>query len=191
MMQSKILLGLLAGSAVLTHSPNLFARDIKINEAVVDPHYDWNGDGSITPSDEWFELYNPRDTPFNLFGIELHLVDTTPEGLSLTNYGQIEPRSYLVISNPEGMQNNDGRLELYDVIRGEYIDGFSYGDWSGNDFGIPDGNAHGMYDESLSRFRDGENNFAKTYATQGQQNIPAPASGLVGLLGLGALRRRR
>ncbi|MBI5804133.1 hypothetical protein HY450_02725 [Candidatus Pacearchaeota archaeon] len=42
------------------------ADTIKINEFVVDPQQDHNSDGSITPSDEFFELYNNSNKTINL-----------------------------------------------------------------------------------------------------------------------------
>lgn len=165
---------------------------IRINEIVVDPQQDWNHDKQVTPSDEWFEIYNPGTQPFNLYGIELNLIDTTPNGLSLSSFGFLNPGQRLMILNPDGMQNNDGRIELYDVFNNVLIDGFSYGNWPGNIGNIPNGNAHGLYDESLSRFPDGSETFMKTYATYNSANVPVPSVFAIGgLAGISLGRRRR
>ena len=168
------------------------ARDLYFNEMVVDPQRDWDISGSITPSDEWFELYNSDSEPFSLTGIELRLIDTTPESMMLDPYSSIAPNGRLVVLNPPGMQNNDGRIELYDTITGTLIDGVSYGNWTGNSLGIPNGNATGLSDEALARFPDGSPDFSKTFATYGTPNVSSP--GIFALGGLAALvigRRRR
>lgn len=191
MIQKRLGYAGLAGSIAL--SSFAYAQPfIRINEIVVDPQQDWNRDGQITPSDEWFEIYNPSAQPFNLYGIELALLDTTPNGLSLTQFGFLNPGERLMILNPEGMQNNDGRIELNDIVNNVLIDGFSYGNWPGNTAAIPNGNAHGFYDESLSRFPDGGIEFAKTYATYNSANVPLPSTTLIGgLAGILVAQRRR
>lgn len=55
--------------------PKSVRGDIVINEIVVDPQQDWNEDGIVTPSDEFFEIYNKGLAPFDLYGIELHLMN--------------------------------------------------------------------------------------------------------------------
>lgn len=123
------------------------------------------------------------------------MIDTTPEAISLTGFEDILPGEYLTVLDPEGMQNNNGRVVLYDIFQETEFGGFSYGNWPGNNTGIPDGNAHGLYDESLSRFPNGLDNFVKTYATPGNENVPSPGGAtLLGVLGAGMLissRRKR
>ncbi len=181
--------------APLILSSAVYARPIFVNEIVVDPQQDWNGSGTVSPSDEWFELYNPGPGRYNLYGKELHLIDTTPNALSLSNFGWLGAGERLVILDPEGMQNNNGRVEIFDVLTQKVVDGFSYGNWAGNTTNIPNGNATGIWNESLSRFPDASDNFVKTYATYGTANIPEPGTlalgGLAGLVGLSAMRRRR
>jgi hypothetical protein len=49
------------------------------------------------------------------------------------------------------------------------VDFISYGTNSIN--GLTNGNAHGLYDESISRYPDGSPNWVKTYATPGKTNL--------------------
>lgn len=174
-------------------SPVHAQPDLRITEFVVDPQYDWNQDGAITPSDEWFEICNRGNEPASLHGIELRLVDTTPTGLALTNFISLAPSERLVIIDPEGMQNNNGRIELWDVVNQRLVDGCSYGTWPDNIWNMPNGNATGMHNESLSRYSENSNTFVKTYATPNAPNVPSPSALLLGGLGIGysATRRRR
>lgn len=180
-----------AGLSLMCLAGTPVHADIRISEIVVDPQYDWNGDGAITPSDEWFEIFNTGIEAVDLTGITLRLIDTTPNGRSLTDFGYLEPNQRIVLLNPEGAQNNDGRVELFDVFNQSVIDGFSYGNWEGNNLGIPNGNAHGMYDESLSRFPEGTDAFYKTWSTYNSGNVPAPSTGLVGLLAIRVISNRK
>ena len=169
-----------------------YAQNLHVNELVPDPQQDWNGNGSVTASDEWLELINLGVKPINLVGIELRLIDTTPESTMLDSYGSIAPNERLVVLNPPGMQNNDGRIELYNALTGTLVDGFSYGNWPENIWNVPNGNATGISDESISISPEGSNYFSKTFATYGTSNVSAP--GVFALGGLAALamgRRRR
>jgi hypothetical protein len=47
-----------------THIPSR----VVINEALIRPHYDWEGTGGVSPSDEFIELYNAGDLPVHLKG---------------------------------------------------------------------------------------------------------------------------
>src|SRR3989344_5796704 len=155
---------------------------VKINEIVVDPQRDHNGNGIITDSDELVELYNNSEFPADMAGWRLDLIDTTPASMALE--GIITPRGYYLIQNPAGSQNNDGRIEIFDN-NGSLVEGLSYGNWLGNIFNIPNGNAHLLEDESLSRYPDGFDNFIKTRATPNYTNIPEPETlVLLGLAGL-------
>src|SRR3989344_3285981 len=139
---------------------------VKINEMVVDPQQDHNGNGIISDTDELIELYNNSEFPVDIAGWRLELIDTTPASTTLE--GIITQRGYSLIQNPPGAQNNDGRIEIFDN-NGILVDGLSYGNWEGNTLGIPNGNAHSLEDESLSRYFDG---FVKTKATPNYANVP-------------------
>lgn len=142
---------------------------VVINEIVVDPQQDRTEDSLITGSDEYFELFNSSDKEINLSGWRLELIDTTSEDYEFGNV-KIPAGDFFVVVNPRGQQNNNGRLKLYDN-GGGLVDAVSYGDWSGNDINIPDGNASGLENEALCRFPDGSNNWVKTYATPGRSNV--------------------
>jgi hypothetical protein len=47
-----------------THIPSR----VVINEVLIRPHYDWEGTGGVSPSDEFIELYNAGDLPVHLLG---------------------------------------------------------------------------------------------------------------------------
>jgi hypothetical protein len=47
-----------------THVPSR----VVINEALIRPHYDWEGTGGVTTGDEFIELYNAGDLPVRLLG---------------------------------------------------------------------------------------------------------------------------
>ncbi|MBI5804134.1 PEP-CTERM sorting domain-containing protein [Candidatus Pacearchaeota archaeon] len=118
------------------------------------------------------------------------MIDTTPASATLE--GLISPNDWFLIQNPAGMQNNDGRIELYNES-GDLTDAISYGNWNDGDKtdNAPDGDSTGLSDESLSRYPDGADNIIKTLATPGRANVPEPATfGLVSLSAL-ALRRRK
>jgi len=143
------------------------AQDVKINEMVVDPKQDHNGDGKITDSDEYFELFNASETEsYNLENWTLNLYDTTPEIVTLKK-NIILPKGTVLIMNPLGSQNNSGQITLFDNY-GNQIDSITYGSWAGAT--IPSGNSSGLFDESLSRDPDGSTNWKKTIATPGQTN---------------------
>lgn len=185
-------LSAVVASAVILTSSFSHARDLYVNELVPDPQQDWNGSGSVTTLDEWLELTNLGVNPISLAGMELRLIDTTPESMMLDSYGSIAPNGRLVVINPPGMQNDNGRIELYNTITGTLVDGFSYGNWPGNIWNVPNGNATGISDESISRFPEGSNYFSKTTATYGTPNVSAP--GVFAIGGLAALvvgRRKR
>lgn len=143
--------------------------DVRINEIVVDPQQDYSQDGRISSSDEYFEIFNKSDTTsYKLKGWKLELVDNTPESITIEDF-VLSPRNFYVIQNPKGAQNNDGEIRLYDDI-GNLIDKLRYGNWEGEN-NNPNGNATGLYNESISKFPDGSNNIIKTYSSMGRENV--------------------
>ncbi len=183
---------LLAGlvSALPLSFNNYANASIKINEIVTDPQQDHDGSGIIGSSDEYFELYNPSDSPVDLTNWRLELIDATPETKTLE--GIISPFSYSVILNPPGQQNVDGRIELYDPTNA-LINAITYGIWDDGNIldNLPDGGTSGIFNESLSRFPDGSDNWLKTRATPGTPNVPAPTTGIIFTTGLLSLLPKR
>lgn len=175
-------LGVSLASVLLASNSLASIQNVFVNEICVDPRQDWNGDKSISPSDEWFEIYNANNKTITLDAM-IYFIDTSPNARAI--HTDIPAFGFYTILNPEGMQNNNGRIELraFDLEQ-TLIDGFSYGNWPENNLGVPDGNSHGLYDETISRYVDGSNNFMKTSATYNSQNIPA--SGIASVMGLGA-----
>ncbi|MBS3088424.1 lamin tail domain-containing protein [Candidatus Pacearchaeota archaeon] len=147
---------------------------VLINEFTVDPQTDWDGSGSATTSDEWVELYNTQPIPIDLTSWTLVLNDSTDEFESLI--GIIPPYSYLVIY-PDGSQNNDGQLLLYDNSS-ILIDAVAYGDWDDGNTAdnAPDGNANNITNECLSRLPNAKDtntdntDFTKLTCTYEQSN---------------------
>lgn len=140
-----------------------------INELVVDPQMDRTGDGKITSSDEYVEIYFERDLPVNIDGWRLELIDTTPETIYLK--GEVNQK-YFIIANPRGEQNNNGRIELYDGL-GNLVDAVTYGNWddgSGQLSPVPNGNASSLTNEALARCPDGSTNWIKTFSSMGFSN---------------------
>jgi hypothetical protein len=146
-----------------------------INEIVADPQRDWNdsagdstpfdatpGSGSVTPADEWIELYNPSAAVVDLSGWTLVMTDGTPAtellgvGDAVLGFsaggalGTYRPGEYLMIGNPKGDLNNTVTIELYDA-RGELVDRVALG----GDAGGPSGNATGSDDEAIARIPNG------------------------------------
>ncbi|MBI2631600.1 lamin tail domain-containing protein [Candidatus Pacearchaeota archaeon] len=167
-MRRNIINGVICASLAL-FSPCVKGGDIKINEIIVDPQQDLNQDGRITSSDEFFELFNKSsDFSYKLKGWKLELIDSTPESITIEDV-VLSPRSFYVIQNPKGAQNNDGEIRLYDGV-GNLVDSVAYGNWRGENK-IPNGNATGLYNGSLSRYPDGSMNWIKTYSSMGTENI--------------------
>ena len=149
---------------------------IVINEFVVDPEQDWDNSGTTNQgSDEWFELYNKGKKPIDLTGWTLSLIDTTPVTEPLS--GIINPGEYVVILNPAGQQNIDGRIELIDS-QGNVVDAVSYGDFDDGNVSdnAPSGSAQSAKNECLARNPDGHDtnqdnlDFIKEECTFGASN---------------------
>ena len=148
---------------------------VYINEFVVDPQTDWSNSGSVTSSDEWFELYNDGPVSLNITGWNLSLNDSTPKIKTL--FGVIPAKEYFTILNPIGSQNNNGQIILYDGF-GNLIDSVSYGNWDDGNVSdnAPDGNADNESDECLARIPNGndtdidKNDFVKQKCTYSFHN---------------------
>ena len=188
-------------------------HNILINEVVTDPQQDWTdnsggntvkfdafpGDGTITDTDEWLELYNVDNCAVDLTegtGWTLDLTDGSDaildfqnpgstvfvfsDGGSLTNFQSGE---FLVIGNPPGAMNNDIFLELKNAF-GTIVDDIELGndkegdrdgdgaaDGSGNG-----GNANSIVDEAIARLPNGIDtdndvkDFVQQHATIGFTN---------------------
>jgi hypothetical protein len=152
-----------------------FSSAIVINEFSVDPQTDWDKGGSIGSSDEWVELYNPGDSPVDLTNWTLFLIDSTNATEVLS--GTIQAFEYRTILDPNGTQNNDGEMQLYDSL-GTLVDSVTYGNW--NDGNVtdngPTGNANSPEDECLARIPNGQDtnwdflDFIKTTCTYNKEN---------------------
>jgi hypothetical protein len=180
-----LVVGLIPSNIFYTANADL----IRLNEFVVDPQRDWNNSGSITPSDEWFELYNLGSSSVDLTNWRLELIDGTPSTQTLE--GIIQGRGYTVINDPVGSQGISGRIELYDSSN-NFIDGVSYGNWDDGDISnnAPIGNSlNGIVDESLFRTsytRVDSVDWRLGEATYGISNgIPEPGTIGMGLIMLG------
>lgn len=151
------------------------ARAVLINEFVVDPQSDWDGDGGIDSGDEWIELYNPSINSINLDGWKLNLIDSSNASQALQGF--IAPQDYVIILNPNGSQSNDGRIELVDSV-GNLVDAVSYGNYGDGDIldNAVDGNAIALYDECLARYPNGvdtnhdNDDFVKMFCTYDAEN---------------------
>src|SRR3989344_3460260 len=165
----------IAGETQVVVSGTVSNSGVKINEFVVDPQNDWDGVGSVSSSDEWFELYNSGTTPVDLNGWTLQLLDSTNEIEELS--GVIPAGGYSVILNPMGQQNNDGRIILIDEL-GEEIDSLTYGNFDDGNVSdnAPDGNADSNTNECLTRTPNGidtdndASDFIKAECTFGASN---------------------
>jgi len=205
----------LAPTASPTTPPSTGPHYVLINEVVTDPQQDWSdnaggdgvafnsapGNGTITDTDEWIELYNAGTTAVNLLegsGWTLTMTDSSPETLnfntpgttdfvfssggSLTNF---QPGEYLVIGNAPGAMNNDVYLGLRNAL-GALVDDVEIGSNPENDSaedgapdgGTSDGNAAAAADESIARTPnavdtdDDADDFEQQAATIGAMNNP-------------------
>jgi hypothetical protein len=118
---------------------------VLINEFTTDPQTDWGENGAVSPSDEWYEIYNPTDFNLNINNWNLSTVDSDINTLLLT--GIIEANGYRTFVNPLGDQNNNGQIILSDA-NGKVLDRVVHG---GAAQEAPDGNAQDVYDECIAR----------------------------------------
>ncbi len=170
---------------------------VLINEVVVDPQRDWSdsaggngvffdvvpGNGSVTGSDEWIELYNAGLATVDLSGWTLVMTDGTPATeplgagdavLAFSARGSISalaPGEYLVVGNPKGDLSNTVTLELFDA-NGALVDSVALG----AEGAAPSGNASGVDDEAIARAPNGADtgndaqDFTARSATPGAAN---------------------
>ncbi len=185
-----------------------------INEVVVDPQQDWDdssgGNGipfddnpgtseeGIGSEDEWIEIYNGSDSPVNLTGYRLLMIDGSDatetigdgaDGVEVYSPGSggglLQPDDFLVIGNPAGTMNLAVFIQLIDN-NGSIVDQVEIGedpagDGQGDCAPAPgqNGDATGIYDESVARCPNGmdtdndPNDFAKGPATIGSDNTSA------------------
>lgn len=136
---------------------------VQISEIVADPQTDWNGDGRVTPSDEFVEVFNAGSGAVALDGWHLLLNDTTPAALELE--GEVAPGGRRVWTNPPGELNQNAHVTLLDAA-GRVADEIVYGSWPGNLDGIPAGDATDASNEALRRL-DGRWN--RGHATPGER----------------------
>jgi PKD repeat protein len=189
------------------------APKVAINEIVTDPQRDWNdsaggngiafdkvpGNGSITDTDEWVELFNAGTQAVNLIagsGWTIEFINGSTAILNFADPGStilrfsaggslanFRPGEYLVVGNPPGAINNDVFIALKNetglvVDKVEIGDDFE-NDGSGDgapDGGTSDGNATGINDEAVARrpnavdTDDDVADFTKQAATIGASN---------------------
>ena len=171
---------------------------ILINEVVTNPQHDWNnssggsgipfdpyyGDGSITLSDEYVEIFNGSSRSIDLRGWSLEMIDGTdeyhffgerphtterftPESATL---GDFKSGAYLVVGNPPGSMRNDVLLILRDAY------GFERDRVQLGQGYAPGGQASGPEDEAVARIPNGRDtgdnaqDWQKAPATPGLPN---------------------
>lgn len=151
---------------------------VVINEIVTAPRQDWNdsaggngmafdpvpGNGSVTTSDEYIEIFNGSFKTLDLTGWTLEQIDTTPQthtlgtGSSVTerfskatsSLQRFEPGCYLVIGNPVGDNADTITLVLRDS-RGFEVDRVTLGVPGG----APPGASTAVTDEAVIRLPNG------------------------------------
>ncbi len=135
------------------------AGSVVVAEVVADPQSDWNGDGSVTASDEFVELHNAGPDAVSLVGWRLLLNDTTPTWWDLS--GDLASGARLALVNPPGEINNNGHVALVDAV-GRTVSEVRFGTWTGNAGTVPDANANSPQDEALRWLDD---RWSKGHAT--------------------------
>lgn len=146
------------------------AKRVVITEAITDPQQDWNdsaggngipfddivGTGTVGTTDEWIELWNTSEEAIDLQGWTLVMEDSTVEThrfleadslvyfASESTVSEWLPDDGLILGNPEGDLRNELTLRLNDAA-GNLID----------EWGIGDGNADSIENESTQRSFDG------------------------------------
>jgi hypothetical protein len=126
-------------------TPNLARANsstVRLNEFLPAPHsVDWNGDGKLSSSDEWIEIFNDGSSVVDLSGWQLddqaggHSPYTFPQGTT------ISPGEYLVTYHSFGL-NNSGDEERLLSPDGSVVDSYAYD--------------HSTYDGSFSRTSSGD-----------------------------------
>ncbi|MBX7148028.1 lamin tail domain-containing protein [bacterium] len=154
---------------------------VKFTEVVTDPQKDWNdslggndilfdeipGTGTISVSDEYFEIKNFGNEVVNIKNWSVTMVDGTDINFSFSSPGDavffssmeddflsLEANEVLVIGNPAGDFKNTITLTMLDD-QGNTVD----------DVFVEDGNSTDEFDESFSL--DDEENWTKTLASPG------------------------
>jgi hypothetical protein len=130
-----------------TPVPTQIPGVVRINEVLMRPRYDWEGEGLASTADEFIELYNMGPTAVNLTG---WMLDDTPRGGSKPyKIGNkiLEPGDYLVFfrSRTRIALNDRG-----DIVRllgpdGQVINQIHYGKIRGYNLSygrLPDGYGH-------------------------------------------------
>jgi hypothetical protein len=93
---------------------------VHLNEVLPVPRsVDWNGDGEITPSDAWLELYNTADGTVDLSGwhLEISKGEDGEDGVYLIPAGtSLRPAGYLVLYPLQKKMSlaDGGRIRLFD-----------------------------------------------------------------------------
>jgi hypothetical protein len=152
-------------------------NNIVINEFTVDPQTDWSGNGPITDSDEFIELYNNNsfDVDITSWVIFLNDSDENIETIGST----IPAKGFFTILNPSGTQNNNGLIFLLDSL-GALVDSVTYGNYDDGNTSdnAPDGGSNDNSDECLARIPNGidsnvdSSDFIKTFCTFNSTNLP-------------------
>lgn len=181
-------------------SQNFQAGSVLINEVCTDPQQDWDsnefngipGNGSITSSDEFIELYNASGKPIDLTGWRIVLDDGTKDDVEITaalvkneqpegDVSQFQPDEYWTLGNPAGSMNNDIRIELFSSDTSgapELIDAVTLGNFDDGfiENNAPNGNASSGDNEVVARdHKQTDSNkdnadFWNTRQTMGAQN---------------------
>lgn len=139
-------------------------EELLINEVLPAPrHVDWDGDGTVTPDDEWIELYNPGQTAIGLGGWQLD--DEADGGSAPYAFAlgtSIEPGGFLMFFKKDTGVAFDNDGDWVRLLRpdGGLADQFHYTRSPG-------------YDKSWSRTESGD--WTDSYPpSPGRRNKPPP-----------------
>lgn len=185
---------------------------IYINEVVTHPRHDWGdsggggdpfdsipGDGRISSSDQYIELFNAGTANADMRGWQIQMTDANTETAVLSastpdlvisagsSLGAVRPGAFVLIGNPPGTMGNDVYITLRDAA-GALIDDVEIGgverdaEGDGPDDGAPapdqNGFARGAFDEAIARPVDAPDtnvdqlDFVKMPATPLAPNVP-------------------
>lgn len=156
-------------------SLSMTSAAVVINEFTTDPQTDWSGNGPITDTDEFIEIYNNENSTINLTGWNITINDSSPEVKELS--GSISGFEFFTFLNPPGAINNNGQMLITNDV-GSIIDSVAFGTHDDGNLSdnAPDGNANSPNDECLARIPNGvdtnidSNDFIKTNCTFGLTN---------------------